>query len=397
MGNKKTLIICFIIALIVTLIIGIIAINGKKTKVYNVSFETDGGTLVNSQTVNEGEQVKKPSDPIKEGYIFIEWICDGEIYDFSVEVTSDLILTAKYVKKQEDIETFVIKFDSDGGTTISNQIIEKGKKVQKPTAPIKEGYTFKVWTLNDEEYNFDLVVEKNIELKAKWEKVIESSTNNNQNNTQNSNQNNNNNNSNITQKVETPTLTAGGGAQGVAILEITREGAYKEEWKRNSISGWELYEKEGTEYKLVKSEEVFYAIEVTADIGESKTYVARAYALNKNNQKIYSGYSNEYKLDNSKVETPTLTAGGGAQGVALLEITREGAYKEEWKRNIISGWELYEKEGTEYKLVKSQEVFNTIEVTADIGESKTYVARAYALNKNNQKIYSGYSNEYILN
>ena len=62
----------------------------------------------------------------------------------------------------------------------------------------------------------------------------------------------------------------------------------------------------------------------------------------------------------------------------------------------MSGWELYEKIGTNYNLVESQPVLNNIKVIVDAGESKTYVARAYKLNKNGVKIYSGYSNELVL-
>jgi len=126
------------------------------------------------------------------------------------------------------------------------------------------------------------------------------------------------------------------------------------------------------------------------DIGESKTYVARAYALNKINKKIYGAYSNEVKVDNSKVETPTLTIGAGADGIAktvIFSIALDGYYVTEEALNTISGWELYEKVGDKYNLVDGYQV------TVDIGESKTYVARAYALNKINKKIYGAYSNE----
>ena len=38
-----------------------------------------------------------------------------------------------------------VKFETDGGTTISNQIVEKGTKITKPENPTKEGYVFKGW------------------------------------------------------------------------------------------------------------------------------------------------------------------------------------------------------------------------------------------------------------
>jgi len=200
--NKLLIIVGSIIAVITTIVI-VLLINNKKPITYNVSFETNGGSLIESQVVNEGEQVKKPIDPIKDGYMFTEWTYQGKTYDFTLEVTSDLTLTAKWVKLEEDVETFVVKFETDGGTTISNQIVEKGNKVEKPTDPTKDGYTFKGWILNDEIYDFEKIVEENIELKAKWEKIKETN-NNTTNNSSNNNNNNNNNNSNNTTKPTTP-------------------------------------------------------------------------------------------------------------------------------------------------------------------------------------------------
>ena len=64
-------------------------------------------------------------------------------------------LDAKWVKVDENIETCVVKFDSDGGTTISNQVIEKGEESEEPSDPGKEGYILKGWILNYEVYDFE--------------------------------------------------------------------------------------------------------------------------------------------------------------------------------------------------------------------------------------------------
>jgi len=197
MNRKKILIIVgTTIAVFVAIIVTLLTVNKKPTS-YEILFETNGGSLIESQIVNSGGKINKPVDPIKEGYVFIEWIYQGKAYDFSLDVKTNLTLIARWSKLEEDIETYVVKFETDGGTTISNQIIEKGNKVSKPIDPIKDGYTFKGWILNDEFYNFDKIIEKDIELKAKWEKVKEVNNN-------TTNNNGSNNNSNIT-KPTTPT------------------------------------------------------------------------------------------------------------------------------------------------------------------------------------------------
>ena len=179
MDKKKLLIIVGSVAafIVISLIILMIANNNKKPITYNVTFETSGGTLVSSQQVKEGEKVKKPVDPTREGYIFSEWSYKNKSYDFNLEVTQNLVLLAKWVEIKEDVETYIIKFNTDGGSIIPDQVVEKGKKVEKPIDPTKDGYTFKEWTLNEIAFDFETIVESDLELKAKWEEVVEASNN----------------------------------------------------------------------------------------------------------------------------------------------------------------------------------------------------------------------------
>ena len=182
MNKKKILIIGCSIVVVISAIIIFFLISNKKSLSYEITFETNGGTLVESQIVNEGEKVKKPVDPTKDGFMFVEWTYQGKTYDFSLEVTSNITLIAKWTEVEEDIEKFIVKFETDGGTTIPNQIIEKGNKVAKPIDPVKDGYTFAGWFLDDEIYDFDEIVDNNIELKAKWEKIKDTNSDNNNNN-----------------------------------------------------------------------------------------------------------------------------------------------------------------------------------------------------------------------
>lgn len=65
---------------------------------YNVEFETDGGNEINTQTIEKGNLVKQPTTPTKKGYKFIEWQLNGEKFDFKQEITSNIILKAKWEK-----------------------------------------------------------------------------------------------------------------------------------------------------------------------------------------------------------------------------------------------------------------------------------------------------------
>lgn len=141
----------------------------KDTEVekYKVTFDTDGGSKVESQEVEEGNIVIKPKEPKKEGYKFEYWELNGKEYDFKDKVTKDLELKAKWKK----IVKYTVTFNTNGGTSIASQTVEEGEKVSKPTNPTKNGYKFIEWTLNGNRYDFNTKVINNITLVAKWEKV----------------------------------------------------------------------------------------------------------------------------------------------------------------------------------------------------------------------------------
>ena len=428
MKTKDFLIIIGLIITVSVIVLAIFLVNSnKETPTYLVTFLTDGGSLVNSQTVNQGEKVIKPIDPIKEGYTFMEWTYNDQTYDFSLDVNSNLELKAKWIEIKEDVKTFTIKFNSDGGTTIPNQIVEKEKQVKEPDEPKKDGYTFKGWTLDGKEYNFETKVIKDLELKAKWEKIkISNNSSNNTNNTNNkpntstnskpntntststntnTNKPNENEVDNITLKTPTLTNVMGGIENGVmfANLSIVFQGPYADDLKENKLpfAGYEVYEKKDGKYTLIDTiTSKVSNCSVTVDVGESKTFVARVYALNKSNKKVYSDYSNEVKIDNSTLQTPYFknVMGGTENGVmfANLSIVFQGPYAEDLEANILpfAGYEVYEKKDGKYTLIDTiTSKAGYCKVTVDVGESKTLVARVYALNKSNKKVYSDYSNE----
>lgn len=66
-----------------------------------VSFSAGEGSKVDFQTTAANGSITKPADPTREGYTFAGWYTDEactEAYDFSVAVTADMTLYAKWVK-----------------------------------------------------------------------------------------------------------------------------------------------------------------------------------------------------------------------------------------------------------------------------------------------------------
>lgn len=68
---------------------------------YTVTFDTDGGSVVEDILVNEGGKIQKPNDPEKSSrdgeYEFVCWLYNGEEWDFdNGVVTEDITLVAKW-------------------------------------------------------------------------------------------------------------------------------------------------------------------------------------------------------------------------------------------------------------------------------------------------------------
>ena len=71
----------------------------NTSKVYTVTFVSNGGTSVTSQSVNEGSCVLRPSNPSKTNYIFSGWCLDSAlttVFDFATPITADTRLYAKW-------------------------------------------------------------------------------------------------------------------------------------------------------------------------------------------------------------------------------------------------------------------------------------------------------------
>lgn len=69
----------------------------------SVSFETNGGSSVETQYVQEGALATRPADPVFAGYVFLGWYADEELtqlYDFASPVTASITLYADWEEER---------------------------------------------------------------------------------------------------------------------------------------------------------------------------------------------------------------------------------------------------------------------------------------------------------
>ena len=86
-------------------------------------------------------------------------------------ISTDVILNKYGINEDAEI-TYMVIFNSDGGSTVLSQEIKEKEKVAQPTNPTKNGYSFVEWQLNGVKYDFDSEIVSDIELKAKWQQIV---------------------------------------------------------------------------------------------------------------------------------------------------------------------------------------------------------------------------------
>ena len=115
-SKKFWLILGIIIILIVALILFLFfqdkeqSHNDKKQEetlseeYITVSFDTDGGSNIDSVVIKIGETIKEPDIPTKDGYTFKGWYIEEEGFSFSKPITEEITLKAKWEENKEEKE-----------------------------------------------------------------------------------------------------------------------------------------------------------------------------------------------------------------------------------------------------------------------------------------------------
>ena len=131
----------------------------RRRPIYNVVFDTNGGTAVTMQAIEEGGKVIAPDSPTKDGYTFISWD-----YEFENAVMSDIVIKAEWAAN-----TYEITYEANGGSVANNtQTVNYGSSYTLET-PTRKGYTFAGWYEGETRYyggTWDS--SQNVTLKAKW-------------------------------------------------------------------------------------------------------------------------------------------------------------------------------------------------------------------------------------
>ena len=132
---------------------------------YTVIFNSNGGSAVANQYIEEGKKAAEPPAPTKQDYAFAGWYNGESKWDFGTDtVNTNVTLTAKWKV------TYTVTFNSNGGSDVAPIEVPIGKKIPEPTVT---NNTFKVygWYIEGTNTKWDFlkdVVTEPITLKAEW-------------------------------------------------------------------------------------------------------------------------------------------------------------------------------------------------------------------------------------
>ena len=107
-----------------------------KPNDYSFSFDTNGGTAVDTLTQTYDNAFVPPADPSRTGYTFLGW--QPALPD-SVPA-ADMTFTAQW-----QVNTYTLAFDANGGTPVDTIVQNYDTALAPPADPSRTGYTFLGW------------------------------------------------------------------------------------------------------------------------------------------------------------------------------------------------------------------------------------------------------------
>ncbi len=133
--------------------------------VSTISFESNGGSPVNSISNVEGTAISAPVAPTKEHYTFAGWYSDAALknaYSFETQPAEDITLYAKWTPVVYEIE-YVLNGGTNSKNNVTKYTVEDKIELH---APSKVGYTFIGW-FTDAEFTSSVVTELKVGTSGK--------------------------------------------------------------------------------------------------------------------------------------------------------------------------------------------------------------------------------------
>lgn len=145
---------------------------GSSRSKVKVTFNANGGTMVNPTTsVLRGNTVFLET-PVKRGYVFAGWYTDEALtkkFDANTKIKTAITLYAKWERASE----CKVWFDANGGNPVNSLTVQGDTVINELPVPTKANYSFVGWFKEDgTQFKDGDKVYESMTLKAEWELII---------------------------------------------------------------------------------------------------------------------------------------------------------------------------------------------------------------------------------
>ncbi len=180
--KKATKILMITATLIIAVALLVACNEGQQQNDYTVTYVTNGGSAVASQTLS---QIATEPKTTRSGYSFVGWYdnpkFDGSRITFPYTLSKDITLYARWIEAgdgpeipPEPGEGYTVIFDAKGGSAVMSYT---GTEIEAEPVTTLSGYEFGGWydnpACNGSRISFPLTLTKNMTLYAKWDKLSE--------------------------------------------------------------------------------------------------------------------------------------------------------------------------------------------------------------------------------
>ena len=156
----------------------IIFVTASEYQKVNVNFETNGGTVIESQNIFAGTTATEPAAPTKDQYFFDGWYADAAFttpFNFANVVNETITIYAKYVAGVN------VSFANTEDTTVEGLFVKPNTAIVAPTViPTANGKYFDGWYADEActtPFDFAAGVATDTVVYAGWRNPVELSFN----------------------------------------------------------------------------------------------------------------------------------------------------------------------------------------------------------------------------
>lgn len=135
-----------------------------KVITLEVKFVDEDENLLDTKELNYGSKVDSIADLEKVGFIFSGWYLEDVLFDFDTVVTNDLTLVGKF-----EVVTLEVKLVDEDNNLLDTLDVNYGSSLGSIADPVKEGFSFLGWYLEDVLFDFNTIITTDLTLVGKFE------------------------------------------------------------------------------------------------------------------------------------------------------------------------------------------------------------------------------------